>query len=103
MNKIDRVRAIIFCAIDSVNEQVPEDKRIGKGSDVVLFGRGGRLDSLGIINLIIATEQKIEEEFGLTLTLANEEAMSLDRSPFKTIESLTHYILQRLSENGIAQ
>ncbi len=99
MTHRDRVKKVIFSAIDMVNEQMSGDKRIEKDSGVVLFGKGGRLDSLGIINLIIAAEQKIEEEFGLTLTLANEEAMSLDRSPFKTVESMTDYILRRLSED----
>ena len=100
MTNIERVRKVIFCAIDVVNEQMSEDKRIDQNADIVLFGKGGRLDSLGLLNLMIAMEEKIEEEFGLTLTLASEEAMSLDRSPFRTIESLTNYTSQLLSDNG---
>ena len=44
------------------------------------------------------TEQKIEEELDIRLTLADEKAMSQKNSPFRTVASLSDYILLLMKE-----
>jgi D-alanine--poly(phosphoribitol) ligase subunit 2 len=63
-----------------------------------LFGRGGKLDSLGLINLIVLTEETIEDEFGVSVALADERAMSQESSPFTSVASFAAYVRQRLDE-----
>jgi acyl carrier protein len=42
--------------------------------------------------LIVAVEQNIEDEFDITIILADERAMSQKHSPFRTVRSLVDYI-----------
>jgi acyl carrier protein len=92
----ERILAAVLASIDELNAQRSPESRIARSPDTVLFGRSGLLDSMGLVNLIIATEQRIEDEFGVALTLADEHAVSMKRSPFRTIETLSTYIAERL-------
>ena len=89
---VERVTQSIFRAIDEVNQLLPKEQQLEKSSETILSDSSAKLDSLGLVNLIVATEQKIEEEFGVTITLADAKAMYEKNSPFKTIKSLTEYI-----------
>ena len=59
--------------------------------DTRLFGREGILDSLGLVSLVVAVEQAIEDQLGVTISLADERAMSQKNSPYRTIGSLAEY------------
>jgi hypothetical protein len=54
------------------------------------------------VSLIVTTEREIEEAFGVALTLADERALSMKTSPFRSIQSLADYItlLMRDARNG---
>lgn len=62
-----------------------------------LFGAGGVLDSLGLVHLIVLLEARLDERFGIAVTLADERALSERKSPFRTVGSLTDYALKRLT------
>ncbi len=59
---------------------------------VCLIGQQQVLDSLGLVSLLVDVEQRLEEEYGIALALANDRAMSQKRSPFRTVQTLTEYI-----------
>ena len=88
----EQIAQLIFNAIDEVNQLLPEQEWLVKSIDTVLFGNKGKLDSLGLVNLIVDIEQKIEEAFEIPITLADERALSQKRSPFRTIGTLADYI-----------
>ncbi len=96
----EKVLQAIFDAMDEVNEQRPEDQRLEKSADTVLFGESGTLDSLGLVNLIVGVEQRLEEDFGASVTLADEKAMSLKNSPFRSVKTLAEYAATLLSEEA---
>lgn len=102
MTNQNQILRLIFSAVNEINQQLPKDQQLVKSIDTVLFGQQGKLDSLGLVNLIVATEQKIEEELGVAITIADEKAMSQKHNPFKTIGSLSDYIslLLKEGENG---
>jgi acyl carrier protein len=97
MVESEKIIQVIFDTVDELNEQYTEEQRLAKST--VLFGEGGKLDSIGVVTLIVATEQKLEEIFGISLTLADEKAMSQERSPFRTIGSLADYIEMLIEES----
>lgn len=68
-------------------------------SETVLFGAEGLLDTIGLVNLIVDVEEAILEEYGKTIVLADEQAMSQKTSPFKTVAAFSEYVLKRLNEN----
>ena len=81
---------MIYESIDEISDQITT--KVEKKPDEVLFGQGGKLDSLGLVNLIVAVEGMTEDELDVTITLADEKAMSMKNSPFRTIQTLADYI-----------
>ena len=50
------------------------------------------------MSLLITIEREVEDTIGVTLTLADERALSMKESPFRTIQSLASYIEVLISE-----
>jgi acyl carrier protein len=99
MHDKERITALIWDAVDEVNELLPEEARIAKQDEAVLLGESGSLDSFGLVNLVVALEQRLEDEFGVSVTLADEKAMSHSRSPFRTVATLRDYVQQLLKND----
>lgn len=92
------IREFIYAVLAEFNEREDsEEAKLPLAPDTALFGQGGRLDSLGLINLIVLTEQKAEDEFGVSISLADERAMSLEHSPFASVETFSSYVERRLA------
>ena len=87
----------IYGAVDRLN-QTRDGAPLTKTPETGLFGDHGELDSLGLINLIVAVEEQIEDDFGSPITLADDRALSQEISPFRTVESLAGYIELLLKE-----
>jgi acyl carrier protein len=94
----DEVLRIVYRAIDELNPQLPPERRLEKSPEMALFGSAGRLDSLGLVSLIVAIEQAVEDELAVSVVLADEKAMSQRSSPFRTVGSLAAYVRARLEE-----
>ena len=92
MMEKESVNQVVLNAIDEINEQLPIEHQVGKSGEDILFGQSGKLDSIGLVNLVVAVEQQIEEQFGMSITLADQKAMSQKESPLRTIVSLVDYI-----------
>ncbi len=92
MTNQEKIVKIIFSAVDETNLLLPNNRQLTKSTETHLFGDSSKLDSLGLVSFIAATEQKIEEELGISITLADERAMSQKDNPFKTIGALRDYI-----------
>ena len=61
--------------------------------DTALFGSNSILDSLDLINLVVAVEARVQKETGHVISLADDKALSQEASPFETIRSLKNYTL----------
>lgn len=94
----EKVLHSLYAAVDEVNEQLPGQQQVEKSTTAILFGKTGKLDSLGLVNLILAVEEQIEQDFGVAITIADERAMSQKHSPFRTIGALQEYIGELLQE-----
>jgi D-alanine--poly(phosphoribitol) ligase subunit 2 len=90
----------INSAVDDLNEILDADERLGKSPDEALIGQDAKLDSLGLVNLIVLVEEKIQQKFGVGITLVDERAMSQSRSPFRTLGSLAEFVEEQLNEHG---
>ncbi len=62
-----------------------------------LFGEAGVLDSVGLVSLVVAVEQALQDELGIQVSLADERALSQQNSPYRTIESLASYAASMVS------
>ena len=95
---LKKVEAIIYEAIEENSSDWGDGVQIDKSPDSVLFGKKGSLDSLGLVNLMITIEQLIEDEYEVSITIANERAVSQTKSPFRTIAVLTKYVTELIQE-----
>lgn len=92
-----KINNVISNVIEEYNKENPRIE-LSNSQETTLMGRGSVLDSLGIVNFLISIEQELEDEFDLTITIADEKAMSKKNSPFKTIASLANYIEELLDK-----
>lgn len=83
---------IIHAAIDELNAQSDDGETIAKAPDTRLFGADGGIDSLALVNLVVAIENHIEETTGKTVILVHEEVMAMEKNPFNTIATLADYL-----------
>ena len=95
-----RMMDLIYEAIDEVNDTLPPQRRLEKTPTTVLFGTGTTLDSLGLVNLVVGFEQRVVQELGTAITLADERAMSQRNSPFHSVETLANYTVELVRETS---
>jgi acyl carrier protein len=88
----------ILAAIREFNEQGGPDQRLTVTPDTTLFGHGAPLDSLGLVSLILLVEERIAARFAIAVSLADERALSQERSPFRNVKSLADYALRAIRE-----
>jgi len=86
------IEILIYEALDEAMESLPKKFNYEKKLSTNLFGGDGMLDSLGLVSFLICLEQKIEDHYNIEITIANEKAMSLKNSPFRSVKSLQNYL-----------
>lgn len=65
-------------------------------ADTALYGASGPLDSMGLVNLVSDLEDAVAEKYKTTISLADDKAMSAQRSPYRSIASLTDAVSERI-------
>ncbi|MDM8549328.1 hypothetical protein QUF72_04585 [Desulfobacterales bacterium HSG2] len=97
----DKIVDLIVAEATELNEEIKNPIPVAAGVNAPLFGGDdGVLTSIGLVTLIVAVEQAVEDAFETPVILANEKAMSMKNSPFRTIGSLADYIIALLKDNG---
>jgi acyl carrier protein len=91
---LDGVLRVIYESVADLNMQLPAEQQIGKSLSTILFGAGGKLDSLALANFIVITEQKLEERYGFRTDLTEDDPFSPTTGHFRNVESLATYILE---------
>ena len=92
MDDPENIIAAIYRAVDWINGELPPDRQLIKAPETRLVGSESVLDSMQLVSLIVAIERDVEDTFGVALTLADERALSMKASPFRSIRSLADYI-----------
>ena len=92
MNDPENVLVAIYRAVDWINGELPSDRHVIKAPETRLLGSQSVLDSMHLVSLIVTIEREVEDAFGVALTLADERALSMKESPFRSIQSLADYI-----------
>jgi hypothetical protein len=90
----------LYQAIDDVNRERPSDRQLSKSVDTALYGSSSDLDSLGLVNFVVAAEQRIEAALGKSLVLADDRALAQEPSPFRSVGALADYVEVLLREEG---
>ncbi len=78
--------------IDAVKEYI-DDEGVEINETSVLLGNDAVVDSIGLVNLIVDIESALSEK-DIEITLTSEDAMSRRKSPFRSVETLSDYIIE---------
>jgi acyl carrier protein len=99
---IDRTTAleIVLSALRDAVDQNGGDAA-GVTEETVIVGPDAVIDSIGVVSLIVDIEQRLEMDHRISITLANDRAMSQRNSPFRTPAILADHVLATAAE-GIA-
>jgi len=98
----ERILGAVYRAVDELNKQLPKGVLVEKSLATPLYGKSGKLESIDVVTLIMEVEDQVRDEFGASITIADDRAMSQENSPFLTIQTLTDYVSELLKENGAA-
>ncbi len=90
---IDRNQAIeaIYAAVDELNTQLAAGQHLEKNTDAHLIGDTSPLDSLGLINLLVAVEQVLAERHGTSVQLLDENLFGETDGPYQTLGTLADF------------
>jgi len=76
--------------------------KVTKSPDAPLYGATGKLESLDFVTFIMEVEEKIKREFGVDITIADENLLSKEKSPFSSLRTLIEYLEEILKQEGVA-
>lgn len=93
----EEVTNVVFNAIDEINELLPKGRQMMKIPEGIIFGEGG-LDSLDLINFLVAVEGQVEGQYGMTISLLDEKTMTDMNSQYRTISGLIDYVVSLIKE-----
>ena len=83
---------LIYAAIDDVGAMTVEGAQVEKHPDTALLGGDNGLDSLTFVNLIVALEEQIQANLGESVVLVDENSLSLQDQPFRSVATLAKYV-----------
>ena len=98
----ERIAKAVYAAVDVLNEQLPKSGQVDKSLDAPLYGSTGKLESLDFVTLIMEVEEKINAEFGTDITIADENLLSKQKSPFSSLRTLIEYLEEVLKQEASA-
>jgi acyl carrier protein len=97
MDVSEQVVTIIFDAIDEANEVRPKHEWIAKDRATALVGK---LDSLGLLNLVLAVESRVNAKFDAALDLSGLLAADPSTSPLRSVSLLADHVEAQLEERA---
>ena len=100
MDATDEIVEIVFEALASVNELLPDEKKVSPTVDGALFGRPGKLDSLGLVRLLVTIEQLLKEKYSVTIIFGEDSDRWPELQPFRTVRTLANYISVIIKEKS---
>jgi acyl carrier protein len=100
---IDRnvaVEIVLAALKEAVEQNGGDASKVNEETTIV--GPDAVIDSIGVVSLIVDIEQRLEMDHQVSVTLANDRAMSQKNSPFRTPAVLADHILATEREGAAA-
>ena len=102
MQEIQIEEIILSCLRETLSEIDEENNppQESLNTSTHLLGRQAVLDSMGLVTLIVNVEQQLQEDHAISITIADERALSQKNSPFRTVKALCDYISLLIQEKN---
>jgi acyl carrier protein len=92
----EKLKSLLMECVNDYAEQTGNAVKIDDNTP--LLGAESAIDSLGLVMIVTGFEARVNESFDSGIVLANEAAMSMRRSPFRSVAALAEYAEQLLVE-----
>jgi len=66
-------------------------------SNTLLVGPEACLDSVGLVSVVMEIEARLDEDFGVEVSLTSDAAMSRERSPLRTVGTIRDYVIEQVA------
>ncbi|HLH76632.1 MAG TPA: hypothetical protein VKV28_07485 [Candidatus Binataceae bacterium] len=90
------LEAAVYRAIDLLNETLAEGQQLAKSPGTILADRGGRLDSMAMVNLMVFVEDAVFSELEREIDLIGVNP--LQPEDLKTVDTLINALGRLLSQ-----
>ncbi len=90
----ENAEEVILKALHQLNAERPPAQKLAVGPDSPLVGRQSGLDSLALVCLISDVEAELNEKYGISISLTDDQAMGGNIFPFTDVQSLKQYIVK---------
>jgi acyl carrier protein len=97
----DCILQIVLAVLADINIGRSSDNHIIISPDTWLLGRNSGLDSLELVRILLDVEERVSKELQASVALMDERAMSQERSPFRSVNTLTDYIVELLEDANV--
>ena len=87
---------LIFSSVKDLNKQQPPESKLKSKKNELLIAEKSNLDSLGLVTLLIIIEDKIKKDLKKKIVLVNDKLISVENTPFKTIDSLARWLVKNV-------
>ncbi len=92
------IQTAVLKAIERLNEMRDADNCLATAPDTVIAGPAGQLDSMGLINLLLFTEEELSQILGRPVDVMNTIGEQATNSAAFTLRELTELIRQSIHE-----
>ena len=90
------IQSVVLKSVQMLAEDFELEALKAPDPQTALYGEGGSLDSMSLVNLIADIEEALAEKFDASIALADEKAMSAKSSPYRNVASLTDAVIERM-------
>ncbi|MAS64041.1 MAG: hypothetical protein CL815_02300 [Coraliomargarita sp.] len=94
------IEALVLKSVSQLAEDFEISALENPQLDSPLYGEGGALDSMALVNLIADIEEVVAESHKANIVLADDKSMSAQRSPFRNVDSLIDTLLERIQSKN---
>lgn len=101
MTSRTEIESLVLTVAREMGQDLNVPDLVNADLDTRLYGGKSGVDSFTLVSLITELEQRVEEQFGVSVLLADERAMSRTRSPFRRINTLIEFLESKISEASI--
>jgi acyl carrier protein len=96
LSQRDEVIGLVGMVIEEINEVRPPEDRVAKALDSSLLGNA--LDSLGAVTLMVGIDERVLEQYGVSISPVDALAKAPAQSPLRTVATLVEYVMERIGE-----
>jgi hypothetical protein len=87
---ISMMTGLLQATLDDQNEH----GSVAATPSLPLVGENAAITSMRLVSFIADLETTLASDYGLNLTLVSEQALSRQKSPFRSVDALADYIME---------